>query len=261
MRGRVPYYWPAYVDLFSGFAFLLIGAVALFTPASGPGGGTAPTPTPTPSMTGKGPPKTPEEILAARLVDELIRLRGREGFECELVGSEDVKVTFYVEFAVGEDYFPDAEALALQEKVERYGRVIKSAVDVAWEATKNDVSPPMSKRKVQIVVEGHTDAQPFAGRTEAERSKKNWDLSAKRASTVLTLWEGPSVGLSAPEYNVVAWGRSYLVPRCSDPNPTADCYRRNRRTEIWLRYDDRGPGERGRTSRADSSGVPTRERP
>jgi outer membrane protein OmpA-like peptidoglycan-associated protein len=91
-----------------------------------------------------------------------------------------------------------------------------------------------ARRNLQIVIEGHTDStQPKnagAGRT---RFKYNWDLSARRASSVM--YELHEAGLRKEEYNLIAWGRADTEPRCREDSP--QCLEQNRRTTIKVRFD------------------------
>ncbi|MDR0661041.1 MAG: OmpA family protein [Prevotellaceae bacterium] len=79
---------------------------------------------------------------------------------------------------------------------------------------------------INIMVEGHTDDVPLRGSGEI---KDNWDLSVKRATTVVrTLLQGSSVH---PE-RIIAAGRSEYVP--IDASKTSEGRQKNRRTEIIL---------------------------
>jgi len=83
---------------------------------------------------------------------------------------------------------------------------------------------------IQILIEGHTDNVPY--NPGSGQLKDNWDLSVKRATTVVrVLLEGSSI---APE-RLTAGGRSEYVP--IDPSNTAEARQKNRRTEIVLTPD------------------------
>lgn len=79
---------------------------------------------------------------------------------------------------------------------------------------------------INVMVEGHTDDVPLRGSGEI---KDNWDLSVKRATTVVrTLLDGSSID---PE-RIIAAGRSEYVP--IDTSKTSEGRQKNRRTEIIL---------------------------
>jgi outer membrane protein OmpA-like peptidoglycan-associated protein len=93
----------------------------------------------------------------------------------------------------------------------------------------------VAKSQVQIVVEGHTDSTQPRGVTEGRTLfKYNWDLSARRASSVMH--ELGRSGLDQARYNLAAWGQADSDPLCHE---TADpkCQQQNRRTTIKIRFD------------------------
>ncbi len=79
---------------------------------------------------------------------------------------------------------------------------------------------------INIMVEGHTDNVPYKG---TDQLLDNWDLSAKRATTVIRILLGGS-GIN-PE-RITAAGRSEYVP--VDKANTPEARSKNRRTEIIL---------------------------
>jgi chemotaxis protein MotB len=83
---------------------------------------------------------------------------------------------------------------------------------------------------IQITIEGHTDNVPYnPGNSQL---KDNWDLSTKRATTVIrVLLEGSKID---PK-RLTASGRSQYLP--VDEHNTADARQKNRRTEIILTPD------------------------
>ncbi len=83
---------------------------------------------------------------------------------------------------------------------------------------------------IQITIEGHTDNIPYnPGNSQL---KDNWDLSVKRATTVVrALLEGTKI---KPE-RLTASGRSEYVP--VDLSNTPEARQKNRRTEIVLTPD------------------------
>jgi chemotaxis protein MotB len=83
---------------------------------------------------------------------------------------------------------------------------------------------------IQIMIEGHTDNVPY--NPGSGQLRDNWDLSVKRATTVVrTLLEGSKID---PK-RLTAAGRSEYIP--VDPAFTSDARQKNRRTEIVLTPD------------------------
>ena len=83
---------------------------------------------------------------------------------------------------------------------------------------------------IQITIEGHTDNVPYnPGNSQL---KDNWDLSTKRATSVIrVLLEGSKIDAK----RLTAAGRSQYLP--VDDRNTADAHQKNRRTEIILTPD------------------------
>jgi chemotaxis protein MotB len=79
---------------------------------------------------------------------------------------------------------------------------------------------------INIMVEGHTDNVPYKG---TDQLLDNWDLSAKRATTVVRILLNGS-GIN-PE-RITAAGRSEYAP--IDKANTPEARSKNRRTEIIL---------------------------
>lgn len=79
---------------------------------------------------------------------------------------------------------------------------------------------------INILVEGHTDDVPFKGNAVL---LDNWDLSTKRATTILRILVN---GTKINPARVTAAGRSQYVPL--DKTKTPDARQKNRRTEIIL---------------------------
>jgi chemotaxis protein MotB len=83
---------------------------------------------------------------------------------------------------------------------------------------------------IQVTIEGHTDNVPYNPGTG--QLKDNWDLSVKRATTVVrVLLEGSKI---KPE-RLVASGRSEYIP--VEASDTPESRQKNRRTEIILTPD------------------------
>jgi chemotaxis protein MotB len=83
---------------------------------------------------------------------------------------------------------------------------------------------------IQITIEGHTDNVPYnPGNSQL---KDNWDLSAKRATSVIrVLLDGSKIDAK----RLTASGRSQYLP--VDERNTSDARQKNRRTEIILTPD------------------------
>ncbi|MDO4461299.1 MAG: OmpA family protein [Bacteroidia bacterium] len=81
---------------------------------------------------------------------------------------------------------------------------------------------------LNIVVEGHTDNVPYNGQV----IKDNWDLSVKRATSVLRILIANG---NIPMDRIQAAGRADTQP--VDASNTAEARRKNRRTEIILAPD------------------------
>jgi chemotaxis protein MotB len=83
---------------------------------------------------------------------------------------------------------------------------------------------------IQITIEGHTDNVPY--NPGSGQLKDNWDLSVKRATTVVrVLIEGSNIDAK----RLTASGRSEYLP--VDERNTTDARQKNRRTEIVLTPD------------------------
>jgi len=81
-------------------------------------------------------------------------------------------------------------------------------------------------KDIEIVVEGHTDHVPYNGRGEL---KDNWDLSVKRATSVVRIMLDNS---SINANRITAAGRSEFIPVMQGTHAIA--LQKNRRTEIIL---------------------------
>ena len=83
---------------------------------------------------------------------------------------------------------------------------------------------------IQITIEGHTDNVPY--NPGSGQLKDNWDLSLKRATTVVrVLLDGSKINAA----RLTASGRSEYLP--VDDRNTQDARQKNRRTEIVLTPD------------------------
>ena len=98
------------------------------------------------------------------------------------------------------------------------------------EALKKLASVLARNKDIQITIEGHTDDVPYI--SSGGPIQDNWDLSVKRATTVVrVLLEGSGID---PE-RLTAAGRGEHLP--VDPARTSTAKQKNRRTEIILTPD------------------------
>ncbi len=83
---------------------------------------------------------------------------------------------------------------------------------------------------IQVMIEGHTDNVPY--NPGSGQLRDNWDLSVKRATTVVrVLLEGSTIN----PRRLTAAGRSEYLP--VDARNASDARQKNRRTEIVLTPD------------------------
>ncbi|MCQ2228341.1 MAG: OmpA family protein [Bacteroidales bacterium] len=92
-------------------------------------------------------------------------------------------------------------------------------------ALKKIASVLASRNELDIVVEGHTDNVPYHGQIILD----NWDLSVKRATSVLRILIANG---SIDQAHIEATGRADSCP--IDTNSTPEGRRKNRRTEVIL---------------------------
>lgn len=81
------------------------------------------------------------------------------------------------------------------------------------------------RKELDILVEGHTDNVPIATKVFSD----NWDLSAKRATSVVRLLQNK---FAVEPNRMTAGGRSQFVPKADNATPQGR--QMNRRTEIIL---------------------------
>jgi len=83
---------------------------------------------------------------------------------------------------------------------------------------------------IQVTIEGHTDNVPY--NTGGSQLRDNWDLSVKRATTVVrVLLEGSKIDPN----RLTASGHGEFMP--VDPGNSSDARQKNRRTEVVLTPD------------------------
>ena len=94
------------------------------------------------------------------------------------------------------------------------------------EALKNDAKVLEQNTDINILIEGHTDDVPMAGKGDI---KDNWDLSVMRATSIVKIITKNS---TVDPKRLTAAGRGEYFPM--DPAKTAEARKKNRRTEIIL---------------------------
>ncbi|MBC7861488.1 MAG: OmpA family protein [Bacteroidia bacterium] len=94
------------------------------------------------------------------------------------------------------------------------------------EALKNVAKVLEQNTDINVLVEGHTDNVPMAGKGDI---KDNWDLSVMRATSVTKIMLG---GATIDSKRITAAGRGEFFP--IDPANTPEARKKNRRTEIIL---------------------------
>ena len=145
---------------------------------------------------------------------------------------DDTCIDLYIHFELNEDTVKYPEELQTLSKT---CNVLKSALDTL---------PPTQKRDMEFIIEGHTDNRQVSGTTDQRtRDLFNWNLSAKRATSVL--YEFQKCGLRAPDYQVLAIGYADSMPLCNDNDE--NCLAKNRRTTLRLRADTKRIEERLKT--------------
>lgn len=103
----------------------------------------------------------------------------------------------------------------------------KYEIDTKGAAALKQLVPVLEQNTdINIMVEGHTDDVPYKGTGDLF---DNWDLSVKRATTIVRLLLNDS---KIDPVRITAAGRSYFLP--VDKAKTPEARQKNRRTEIIL---------------------------
>jgi outer membrane protein OmpA-like peptidoglycan-associated protein len=136
---------------------------------------------------------------------------------------DDTCLDLYMQFPTnGWDIENEGELTALHRVCDRIQRAINEL-------------PPEQRKDIEIVIEGHTDNTQPQMADPREQYRYNWDLSAKRATSVA--YEFNQMGLKPPAYRIVTIGYADSMPLCYED--TQPCRDRNRRTTLILRGDTR----------------------
>src|SRR5262249_16584344 len=139
---------------------------------------------------------------------------------------EDICIDLYIHFRRDDDQIVNPEE---RRALESLCPLLKRSLDELQADYRQDID---------IFIEGHTDSQQNQNETDPlKHYRYNWDLSARRATTVAYVFKG--CGLEPPDYQIVAIGYadSQPFPGCDRVRP--DCYDKNRRTTLRLRADTR----------------------
>ena len=97
------------------------------------------------------------------------------------------------------------------------------------EALENIAGVLAENKDINVLVEGHTDNDPYNG---SGTIKDNWDLSVMRATSVVKILTGAA---SLSQDRITAAGKGEFSPLA--PNNSAENKAKNRRTEIILSPD------------------------
>ena len=166
-------------------------------------------------------------------VHDLLRKREIQGVRLRECGVPDVCLDFSINFARNDDEIREPED---RRKIQQIAEGLKSFLETGQieDPAGEEGKRAAVRRYAQLVVEGHTDdTQVHAG--SRERFRFNWNLSARRASSVL--FELRRAGIGHPEFNVVAWGAADSKPLRDCVPGDERCREENRRTTIRIRFD------------------------
>lgn len=205
--------WPSIVDLFSALLLLSFGGMMLLS-------GLVPHPG------GKRGTASELQVKAHSLMEGAYYKLTSAGMQARInTCGEDTCIQAKVQFRTNEDViYLENQIKGLQEAC----WAIKSALDQMR---------PEERQAVQLVIEGHTDHQPFArAKTDRGRFLGNWWLSAGRAAAVLYEFKG--CGLNPPKYAITSVGKAdteHPSPPCVEDTP--ECGEEHRRTTLRLHVD------------------------
>ncbi len=139
---------------------------------------------------------------------------------------EDTCIDLYIHFETSMDEIFNSNERGALEKI---CPVLKQSLERL---------PAEYRRDIEVIIEGHTDSRLPVNETDPiRRYRYNWDLSARRATSVAYVFQ--ACGLQPPDYQIVAIGYadSQPFPGCDRERP--ECYDKNRRTTLRLRADTR----------------------
>lgn len=214
MRSRwgeeeAPNFWPAVADVFIGFlALLLIAGLAAYTTAT---------------RRGEEPPPAKRDFqkeFEKVFADMAIGLRGR---------ASDRPVVTDEGFSELSIYFP-AKFLFLPCHTDLNSPAVAELTDLKVLFRKFD------SQILRVQITGHTDSDPPGGFCYQQGIRTNWELSARRAITVLELLApDDGSGLDPRKIWAAALGEYHPVVLGSDPTAKE----RNRRIEVLVRFREK----------------------
>jgi len=212
--------WPAFVDLFSALLIPAFGGLLLLSAAYKQRIES--------EVVISELRKVTEDIHAKLLlaVSEQAELKSRVR-EC----GEDTCVDLYIYFPTNEDKITKTNE---KEALHNLAVDLKNGLDRL---------PDDYRRKIEVIVEGHADSKQIRTTGDPRRDYLyNWDLSARRASSVV--YEFRTEGLTVDRYRIAAIGYadSQPVPEC-DGKQSPECNDLNRRTTLRLRIDTKSVAE------------------
>lgn len=135
---------------------------------------------------------------------------------------DDTCIDLYIHFKEGDDSIPASEE---RESLEKACQILKTALDSLPSTRRNDIN---------LVIEGHTNRrQPSELIDPRSLYVFNWNLSSRRASSVLYVFQ--QCGLGPPAYKIQSIGYADSKPICRELTP--QCDDQNRRTTLLLHAD------------------------
>jgi flagellar motor protein MotB len=200
-----PNFWPAVADAFIGFlALVLIAGLAAFTDAT---------------AKGQEPPPAKQdfqkEFEKAFVHPQEVEMESRERPKVQDEGFSELNIYFPAKFLFlpchADLMTPAATELSdLRDLFKRYDHQI-----------------------LRVQITGHTDTDHPGGECYKQGIRTNWELSARRAITVLELLApDDSSGLDPHKVWAAALGEYHPVDQGNDPDAKA----RNRRIEVLVRF-------------------------
>lgn len=135
---------------------------------------------------------------------------------------EDTCIDLDIHFPEGHDTIEkDEERTALQQVC----GIIRTAIDGL---------NPTERKDIGLVIQGHTNRnQPYERLNPRDKYLFNWNLSARRATSVLYVFK--ECGFTTPNYKIEAIGYADSRPICLQL--TQECDDKNRRTTLLLQAD------------------------
>jgi outer membrane protein OmpA-like peptidoglycan-associated protein len=209
--------WPAFVDLFSALLIPAFGGLLLLSAAY------------------------KQRVENELVVSELHRVTQDIHAQLRLAVSaqeklqsrvrqcgDDTCIDLYIHFA------PNSDAIAVSGEKDA---VRELAIDLR---NGLDQLPVAQRGDVEVIVEGHADSTQVVQSTDVRRDYLyNWNLSARRAASVVYEFRNEQLTVESGKYRIAAIGYadSQPLPDCRDR--TQRCNDMNRRTTLRLRVDTR----------------------